>query len=160
VKRRLSDAFAREFGVCFAPGQLTPAETGRYRSALAEIDHPDWVHMLNRPAGDMPWLESVRKFSGGLLRTSLTFDAVGRRIKQVWFSGDFFIQPKRVVADLEAWLRDIPLDSLEARIEAFFRDRRVDMMQLTAADFVTAIRAAVDTTPVGSGWQGSGGCPR
>jgi lipoate-protein ligase A len=160
VKRRLSDAFAREFGVRFAPGQLTPAEAERYRSALAEIDHPDWVHMLNRPAGDMPWLESIQKFPGGLLRTSLTFDAVGRRIKQVWFSGDFFVQPKRVVADLEAWLRDVPLDGLEARVETFFRDRQVDMMQLTAADFVTAIRAAVGAMPVGSGWQGSGGCTR
>lgn len=160
VKRRLTDAFAREFGVGFAPGQLTPVETERYRTALAEIDHPDWVHMLNRPAADLPWLESVQKFPGGLLRTALTFDAVGRRIKQVWFSGDFFVQPKRVVADLEAWLRDAPLDALETRIEAFFLDRQADMMQLTPADFVTVIRTAVGAAPVGSASQGSGGYAR
>ena len=157
VKRRLTKAFAREFNVRFAAGVLTPEENERYRTALAEIDHPDWVNMLNRPAGDMPLLGAIQKFPGGLLRTDLAFDAAGRRVKQVWFSGDFFVHPKRAVADLEAWLRDTPLDALETRIEAFFQAREVDMMQLTATDFVTAVRAAVGSAPVGSASQGSGG---
>lgn len=139
----LVDAFAAEFGVRFEPGELLPVEEDRYREALAEMDHPDWVHLLSRPAADMPMLEAAEKFPGGLVRASVAFDAAGRRLKQVWFTGDFFVQPRRLVADLEAQLKDVPLDDLEARVDAFFAARDADLLQLDPRSFARVVRSAV-----------------
>jgi lipoate-protein ligase A len=143
VRESLAEAFAHEFGVAFAPGELTEPELARYQIALAEIDHPDWINLIDRPLADMPQLEAVRKFPGGLLRASLAFDVRAGRIKRVWFSGDFFVSPKRAVADLEAALRDVPLAGIEERIEEFFAQRQADWLMLTPGDFSALIRQAV-----------------
>ena len=144
VRERLTAAFAEDFRVSFAPGELTEPEQLRYQSALDEIDCPDWVDLIARPAADMPLLSAARKFPGGLLRVNLAFDARTERIKQVWFSGDFFVSPKRVVADLEAALRDVPLAGVEAGVDAFFARRPADLLLLTPADFAAVIRQAVE----------------
>jgi len=144
VKAALTAAFAQEFGVSFAPGELAAAELARYQDALAEIGHPDWINLIDRPAADMPILQAARKFPGGLLRVSLAFDACAGRIKQVWFSGDFFVNPRRTVADLEAALRNVPMEGVEEIIRAFFAHRQADLLMLTPDDFAAVIRQAVE----------------
>lgn len=140
---RLVDAFADEFGVRFEPGALLAAEERRYREALAQMDHPDWVHLLSRPQADMPLLEAAEKFPGGLVRAAIAYDAVGRRVKQVWFTGDFFVQPRRLIADLEAHLKDVALDDLDQRVRDFFAGRGADLLQLDPQSFARVVRSAV-----------------
>lgn len=143
IKARLAEAFGEAFGVDFAQEPLSAAEQTRFRRALAEISHPDWVNLLQRPVSDMPIVEAAQKFPGGLVRASVAFDASGRRLKQVWFTGDFFVQPRRTIADLEAHLKDIALENLEPRVQEFFSGRGVDMLTLAPADFAAVIRQAV-----------------
>lgn len=111
--------------------------------ALAEIDTPDWIDLVRRPASDMPLFESVQKFGGGLLRASLTYDRLTHRIKQVWFSGDISVSPRRTIVDLEAALRDTSVERLERNVRVFFSGREVGMLTLTPDDFIAVIRLAV-----------------
>lgn len=143
VKSALAGAFASEFGVSFAPGTLSVGEQERFRHALAEIDTPQWIDQVKRPAAGLPVLEAMEKFPGGMLRVALSFDVTRQRIGQVWFSGDFFVMPRRAVADLEALLRNIPADRAEALVLDFFARNEVDMLQLKPADFVTVMRQAM-----------------
>ena len=64
-------------------------------------------------------------------------------IRQVWFTGDFFVNPRRSIADLEAAMRDLPLDRLEHKIDSFFSGRQVDMLTLKPADFSAVVRLAL-----------------
>ena len=143
IRGNMVEAFESEFGVEFGEGDLSLTEQRRYEAALAEIDHPDWVNLVNRPASDMPILEAAQKFPGGMLRAAVSWDVRTRTLRQVWFTGDFFIQPRRTVADLEAALRDVPVDRLEQRIGAFFSGRSVDMLTLAPADFTAVVRLAL-----------------
>ena len=143
VQAKIADAFADEFGIRFEPGELAPTEHARYATALAELDHPDWVNLISRPATDRPLLEGMQKFPGGLLRVRVAFDIPLQRIKQVWFTGDMFINPKRVIADLEAALRDVALDQLEQKVQHFFGQREVDMLSLTPQDFISVVQLAL-----------------
>ena len=143
VKRYLAEAFESEFGVEFSEGDLTLSEHKRYQDALAEIDTPDWVNLVARPVADMPILEATQKFAGGVLRAAVTYDAVTRSIRQVWFTGDVFVSPRRALMDLEAALRDLPIDRLEQRTQAFFASRTIDLLGLAPQDFVSVVRLAV-----------------
>lgn len=143
VQSALASAFAEEFGVEFTPALLSSHEEMLYNSALAEIDHSDWVNLLARPASDRPVLDAVRKFPGGLLRVSVAYDRSQSRIKQVWFSGDVFISPRRTLADLEAVLRDTRIEQLALNVGRFFAERTVDMLTLTADDFVSVLQEAL-----------------
>lgn len=151
VKRNLVEGFESEFGVEFQESELTLTEQARYESALREIDTPDWVHLVKQPMADLPILEAAHKFPGGMLRAALTLDTRAGVLRQVWFTGDVFVSPRRTVADLEAALRDAPLDRLQARMDAFFAGRAVDMLSLTPADFLAVIRLALPQSVQASG---------
>lgn len=143
VKQALAEGFAEAFGVTFRENGLNAAETGRYREALAEIDHPEWVDMVAKPESDMPILEASRKFPGGLLRVRVAYDRRLERVKQVWFTGDVFITPRRRVADLEAALRDVSAGRVGGIVEDFFARNPADMLGLVPADFVTVLFLAL-----------------
>jgi len=139
----LTQSFAEGFGVNFERADgMNAAEQEKFQQALAEIDHPDWVYLIERPLSDAPLIEGMHKAEGGLLRVALALDLPKRRIKQVWFTGDFFVNPKRMIADLEAVLRDSPLDGVDQTVYEFFRSYPVEMLRLRPADFVQAIENA------------------
>ena len=141
----LTAEFARGFGAEFdAAAALSPAEQVRFRAALAEIDTGEWVYQHNRPMAEAPTLEAVHKTAGGLMRVALAVDARRRRIKQAWITGDFFVNPKRMIVDLEAALRDTAADDYRRTIEAFFDRYPVEMLLLRREDFSAAIGAALD----------------
>ncbi|MHB8847125.1 MAG: lipoate--protein ligase family protein [Burkholderiales bacterium] len=142
----IADALAKEFDVEMSAGELNSEERQLYNEALAQIDHPDWVDMLTHPAADRPVLTAVHKFGGGLLRVNIAYDITHHRIKQVWFSGDVFISPRRTLIDLEAALRDSSAERMETTVREFFRARTVDMLGLTPADIVSLLSQAIATT--------------
>lgn len=152
VRRCMAEAFAEAFGVRFEPAaEMTAAEQEKYRAALAEIATDEWVYQRNRPAGELPLLEGVHRCSGGLMRASVAFDAVQRRIKQVWITGDFFVNPRRMAPDLEAALRDTPAAELRANVHRFFDAYPVEMLLLGREDFVAVIENALAQLASGSG---------
>ena len=144
VKEALQRSFAAEFGVDFEPGELSADELALYQVALREIDTPEWINLVAKPRSDLPILEAGRKFPGGLLRAALACDIPGGRLRQVWFSGDIFVNPRRAVADLEAALKDVALDDVASTVRAFFAELSCDMLGLTAEDFVAVLHQAVN----------------
>ncbi len=142
VKARIRDAFAAEFDAQFIPGELTDGERALYDDALAEIDGDEWIHLVRKPQADLPILEALRKFPGGMLRVAIACERPSDRIRQIWFTGDFFVSPRRTVADLEAALKDAPLAQARQRIGEFFAGRPVDMLALRPDDFALIVEAA------------------
>lgn len=143
IKQCLIEAFATEFSVTFKHSSVRPQEEARFLNALKEISHPDWVHLMHSPLSGMPLKQAMQKFSGGLLKVALNFDKETNRIKQIWFSGDVFITPKRSLADLESVLRDVPIEKLEAMVLEFFKRHKIDMLNLKPEDFITVIELAL-----------------
>jgi lipoate---protein ligase len=151
VRKRLAEAFAGAFGVRlqWADG-LNDAEEKAFAEALTEIDSPEWIYQHNRPASDAPLLEAVSRSRGGTLRVGVSVDPGRERLKQVWITGDFFVRPRRLVVDLEAALRNTPLDRLEANVTGFFERHPAEMLMLTPRDFIAAIRAALEGREAGA----------
>lgn len=145
VKKHISDAFAVAFDVEFSEqSDLNTDEQEFYQQALAEIDTDEWVYQLNSPESDLPITQGLYKCSGGLIRASISFDKQKNMIKQVWLTGDYFVTPARTINDLEASLKETPVDQIEEKINAFFENTDVKMMMLEPADFVTAINKALE----------------
>ena len=144
IQNALAHAFAEGFGVELEPGGLTQEEQHRFGAALAEIDAPEWIYQTDRPAARAPVVEGVHKAEGGLLRAALAVDPARNRIKQAWFTGDFFVNPRRLVADLEGALRDSPLDGYRRTVESFFRGYPAEMLLLNREDFIRVIERALE----------------
>ncbi|HYC49385.1 MAG TPA: hypothetical protein VED01_28240 [Burkholderiales bacterium] len=142
VRRNLAEAFESEFDVEFSDGDLTLTEHARFERARCEIETQGWIELARADASSMPLLDATHTFPGGRLRAVVKYDAGARVIRDVWFSGNVGLEPRRLVADLEAALHDTPMDVLARRVEWFFRSRPTTAKAAQPADFVAAVRLA------------------
>lgn len=76
----------------------------------------------------------------GAVRVDLQID--GTRIREALFTGDFRAAPQRIVFDLEARLRDVPVTQAPAVTEAFLRGARA-VLALPVAQFRQAVEEAL-----------------
>lgn len=143
VQQTLAEAFAEGLGISFAPAGLSAREEEQFGVSLREISQPGWIHLVEKPSAERSLCHATQKFPGGLISVSVDFDAVGARIKQVWFSGDFFVTPRRAIMDLEAALRNVALEHLGVAVTQFFSKHDVDCMQLDPGNFAHIVRQAV-----------------
>lgn len=150
VERCLTRAFAEAFQARFEPAvALSPAEQAIYTQALAEIDTPEWIYQHNRPLDEAPLLEGVYRCPGGLMRASVAYDRARDWIKQVWITGDFFVNPPRMVLDLEAALKDTAAGEARANVHRFFDRYPVEALMLGRDDFCAVIERALEQVYAG-----------
>jgi lipoate-protein ligase A len=143
VKRALLEGFQQYFGWELRDAPLPAAVSAHLEESLAVVRDPDWLRLQDRPSSEQPLLQAVHRSSGGTLRSSLLWDERGRRIRQITFSGDFFLQPRRALVDLEAALRNSHIEDLPNIVERWYADTPVDASGLLPQDFVTVVREAL-----------------
>lgn len=130
----LRTALANALNAEFVDQGLTEHEQANFSAAVQEMAQPEWVNMVQTPVADRPVLHAAKRHAAGTLRVNVAFDAPQQRIRQVWFSGDVFVSPRRTLIDLESQLRDVLLERMDEVVQAFFAARNVDMLGLTAQD--------------------------
>jgi lipoate-protein ligase A len=141
VKHNLVEALESEFDVEFRESDVGLSEHARAEIALREIDCVDWVEHIKRPGHALPLVEVSASRSGAALRAALTCDPDVRTLRDVWFLGEVPLRPHRALPDLEAALRDTPVERIANRVSAFFASHAVQLDALTPADFVDLLAA-------------------
>lgn len=143
VRRFLAEAFESEFSVEFGEGDLTLSEQARYRAALVEIGHPDWVNLIAWPAAELPVLHAQCQTGGGRLQAAVAYDCRANVIRQARLASDAAVLPRRMLADLECALRDVPLDRLAHRVERFLTGRPAEPPVFGASEIIGVLQSAV-----------------
>jgi lipoate-protein ligase A len=145
VKRALLEGFAERLGISSIAGDITALEealAAKYHDEeigtdrfVAEIDDPQ--------AGDGVRSATVRS-AGGLVTACVHFErGRGDRIRDVLFTGDFFVTPPRTIFDLESALRGMTANEAGAAVEAFFARASVGLLSVSPVDFRRAIETAI-----------------
>jgi len=102
---------------------------------VAEIDHPE--------AGDGVRTASLAT-PGGTVSAHVRLEGErGEWLREVLFTGDFFIAPPRTLFDLESALRGALAADAASVVESFFAGARIGLLSVAPADFARAIDAAV-----------------
>ncbi len=142
IKNAIMAGFQESLDAAFTPQELTPAEERLVKKYKRRYRKKGWVYLVSEPPDGHQILRSQVKTNGGLIRVAVSVDVKRRRLKYCLISGDFFISPKRTILDLEAALKDIPVDSADEVIFNFFQERAPETMGVEAADFQAAVAAA------------------
>jgi lipoate-protein ligase A len=141
VQEALLAGFARRLGVESRRGEITTAEehiAGRHHDEeigtdafVAEIDHPE--------SGDGVRSATLAT-AGGTIAAHVRLEGeASPRIREVLFTGDFFVAPPRLVFDLESALRGVPAGETRAAIERFFGEATPGLLTVRPEDFARAI---------------------
>ena len=109
-----------------------------------EIGTHDFVHSIDtaRLAGTQ---SATLTGPGGTIAAYVRQDgpAMRRTVREVIFTGDFFVTPPRVIYDLEASLRGVPVTNAGGAVTAFFTAAKPDLLSIAPADFVAVLEAAL-----------------
>lgn len=87
---------------------------------------------------------------GGLVSAHLRLEGPrADRVREILFTGDYFVAPTRIVFDLEAQLRQQPVERLGEAIRDYFAALPPGgLLSIGAGDFVAATEAALAAEPV------------
>ncbi|MBY8997526.1 MAG: DUF116 domain-containing protein [Candidatus Thorarchaeota archaeon] len=148
IKKALKEGFEEVLGIELKPGGLLPVEESMYRERLTHFKSDEWVHMVRRPENTQGQVSAMRKTPGGLIRASLALDVPGKYIISSFITGDFQVFPQRAIMDLEARLKDAPIDADAIRkiVHDFFSETGTRVFGVEPEDFVNLILEAAKKT--------------
>ncbi|NPA41542.1 MAG: DUF116 domain-containing protein [Aquificae bacterium] len=133
------EAFEEEFGIKTQWGELTEEEERLLEEKKDYFKSEEWVYHVKRAPESSEVLFGIYRCPGGTFRVSAKVDTERNLLQQVVINGDFFVNPKRLIYDLEAYLKHTPIQDVEKRIREFFKNREFESVNLTVDDFVEAV---------------------
>ncbi|ARE39428.1 Lipoate-protein ligase A [Rhodovulum sp. P5] len=144
VKEALLAAFAHRLGIAPEWGEITDGEERLAQEIFdSEIGQDEFVYGIDDPGKAADVLSASHMGKGGTITAHLRLEGARQdRIREVLFTGDFFVAPPRIVPDLEAALRGVPFDEVEGAVQGFFDAAGASLMSAAPADFTQALQAA------------------
>lgn len=145
VQQALLAGFTERLGLSPAPGAITENEESLAAQLHdTDIGTEDFVREIDDPGAQAGVLSGSHSSAGGSITTYVRLEgARNERIREVLFTGDFFITPPRTVFDLEAALRSVAVTEAPAAIEEFFARAQTGLLSVTPGDFRAAFEAAL-----------------
>lgn len=145
IKQALQKGFEEVLGIRFERMIELPERLKQeFEEKKVEFASKSWIKGVREPLDLRQTLRATYKTKAGLIRASLVVDVKRRMVKQALINGDFFVSPVRTIFDLEAALKDIPIDEVMQKIERFFEDKKPEMSGLNWHDFACAFSSAIE----------------
>ncbi len=149
AKAALLQGFRKKLGIETSPGAVTEAEQARARQIFDdEIGTDEFVWELDDPDGDKALRRASLTTPGGTVTAYVRLTGGNLdRIQQILITGDFFANPPRLVYDLEAALRDVPVEKASFQLSCFFGDASRGQLSISATDIERVILDAAGAVP-------------
>jgi lipoate-protein ligase A len=145
IQEALSQSFSERFGLPMIAGELSEPEQERAQEIWRdEIGTDEFVSEIEEPPSARGDLLGQHQSPGGNIKAYIRLEGPAQnRIRAALITGDFFIAPPRIIYDLEASLRGVYTEQLDAAVREFFSKAEVGMLTVTADDFIAAINDAL-----------------
>jgi len=134
-----------KLGIEIEPGVPSETEEALAKRIHAEtIGTNEFVFEIDSPRG-AGVSEASLTGAGGTVSAFVRLEGAGgaRRVREVLLTGDFFVTPPRMVLDLEAALRGVPVGEVGASVDRYFAASRPDLLSIAPQDFRKVIEDAV-----------------
>ncbi len=145
VKSALLEGFAAQLGIEPVEGDISAREEALAAACFdEEIGTDAFVASIDDPGASSDVRTASCTGAGGTIAAWVRLEGPRlSRLREVLFTGDFFVTPPRVVYDLESALRGVATSDLRPAVERFFSEADVGLLSAAPADFAQAIEAAV-----------------
>jgi lipoate-protein ligase A len=142
---KLLDGITEALEIEFYPGELTDLEKKKLSEKLQYFKSPSHINRIKDKKSQY-FLTSFSKSRKKTIKCSTNIDIKRKIIRSVYFSGDFFLYPERVLNDLESKLKNIPADKevFKKKIHEFFKDYPVKIEGIKETDLTKAVDICID----------------
>lgn len=146
VREAVLAGLTGKLGLSVAAGELTDAEADlACRCHDEEIGTDAFVFEIDSPGG-AGVATATRRTPGGTISAYVRLEGArgARRIRELLLTGDFFALPPRVVYDVEAALRGVPVADLGAAVERGLAGSKHEVFTIPAASLREVVVAAAE----------------
>ncbi|WP_338465611.1 lipoate--protein ligase family protein [Novosphingobium sp. ZN18A2] len=151
VQDAIAAGLAENLGLDLTAESVSEAEEAEARAAFdEEIGTDDFVAEIDGASREAGMRVGHHIGAGGIVSAHLRLEGAGNdRVREILFTGDYFVAPTRIVFDLESSLRRVTLDGLADAIRAYFATLPPGgLLSIGADDFIAAAEAARAAQPV------------
>ncbi|MBD3728290.1 MAG: lipoate--protein ligase family protein [Sphingomonadales bacterium] len=151
VQAAIARGLSEGLGIAFTEAETSAAEEDAARAEYEdEIGTDDFVAEIDGASRIAGTRLGHHIGAGGLVSAHLRLEgAAGDRVREVLFTGDYFVTPPRIVFDLESVLRQVRTDALGEAVRAYFAALPPGgLLSIGADDFIAALDAALAAEPV------------
>lgn len=132
------EGFEEALKVKLIDGKYTDKEIEDINTLSLKYSSPEWIFNTRIPLkGDIKYAEE--KFPGGLVKVQAKVQ--GKVIEAILITGDFFVEPKRAIYDLEARLKWSLVDDIEKEVRDWYS--QVKIIGIKPEDLIKVIKEAV-----------------
>lgn len=144
LQQALLDGFRRHLHIdTFAAEVSSIEEATAARIHAEETGTEEFIRAIDDPTVASDILSGTHTSGGGSITAHLRLEGPRQnRIREILFTGDFFVTPPRVIMDLESVLRGVLVPDCADEIAAFLERANVGTLSVAASDFAAAISAA------------------
>ncbi len=135
IKSSILSGFEEYFGIDFYKSGLSTKEEDFLKENRADFAAEDWVYLNEFDPVETKMISEIYKCDGGLFKTYTRVDQKRNLLKQIYFTGDYFVSPTRTIADLESYLKDTTLDELIFKIDDYFKKFDPKFQNIGKKDF-------------------------
>ena len=148
----LKNGFEKEFDIILEEGGLTREEKQLFLKKKGKFESQTRINKIKLPKDKQQMIYSIYKTKGGLIRLSLMVNLSFKILQSVVITSDFFVYPKRFILDLEAVLKDIPIDVqlIEKRISALYHEKNPQIPGISSVDLTNAFQKALEGNVLGT----------
>ncbi|MDR3473506.1 MAG: biotin/lipoate A/B protein ligase family protein [Devosia sp.] len=145
VKQALLEGFVARLGIRPEPGVIEPFEEAAAAAIFGdEIGTDEFVFGIDDPSAVPGVLSGSYAGKGGTIAAHVRLEGPRRdRIREIMITGDFFVTPPATIMGLEAALRGISLTEVDACVDRFFHEAKVEALTAPPGDFALAIADAL-----------------
>ncbi len=134
------EGFSEALGIKLRDSTYTEDEKELIGKLAIKYSSPEWIYNLRKPlvGDDIRYVE--KKLPGGLVRVQVKL-AGEKLIESILITGDFFIEPKTAINDLEARLKWSRVEDIEGEVNEWFK--KVNVLGITPKDLTDLIKGAL-----------------
>lgn len=147
IIEKILRGFSRMLGINFFKGVLSAREKELFSEKLGYFSSEKHIYRV-REKKSQYYLRSITKSEKSVIKCHSNIDIRRKILKNLYFTGDFFIYPQRAIFDLESRLKNISFkdSSIERVITDFFRQYHLPISGITPEELIKAVRGCSDKT--------------
>jgi lipoate---protein ligase len=141
----LLEGISEALDIEFYQGELSDLEKKKLSERLPYFKSFSYINSIKDKKSQY-FLTSFSKSHKKTIKCGANIDIKRKVIRSVYFSGDFFLYPQRVLNDLESKLKNIPADKeiFNSKVNEFFKEYPVKIVGIKKEDLTKAVGTCID----------------
>lgn len=141
LKKMIQESFQEVFNCKLVETGLSDMESNLLGEYVKKFCSEEWINKIRLPLSEQPTLCQVRNIHAGKIKMFFVINLKRKRLQYTIISGDFFSYPKDAIFNLEALLKDLPLEKemISRIITEYFERNKPKNPGIELSDFLIMV---------------------